>query len=59
MASLAQIFQWFQTGKFPTEDQFQQTFSSFWHKSEKISPAAFDGLPAKDSAGGELSIKVG
>jgi hypothetical protein len=39
MASLAQIFDWFKTGLKPTEDQFRQTFESFFHKSEQIENA--------------------
>ncbi|MDR2147709.1 MAG: hypothetical protein LBE91_14745 [Tannerella sp.] len=34
--TLATIFSWFETGDFPTEQQFRDTFSSFWHKHEKI-----------------------
>jgi len=44
--SLAQIFSWFKTGLFPTEQQFKDTFSSFWHKSEKIDATAIEGFPA-------------
>ncbi|MDR1116208.1 MAG: hypothetical protein LBL33_08720 [Tannerella sp.] len=36
MVSLSQIFDWFKTGKTPTEQQFRDTWQSFWHKSEKI-----------------------
>lgn len=36
MVSLKQILEWFQTGLYPTEDQFKQTWLSYWHKSEKI-----------------------
>ena len=43
MASLNQIFSWFKTGLKPTEQQFKETFSSFWHKSEKIPAAAIEG----------------
>jgi len=46
MVSLAQIFSWFETGDFPTQQQFQDTFSSFWHKGEKISATAIEGFPA-------------
>jgi hypothetical protein len=36
MVSLTQIFNWFKTGLKPTETQFKDTFSSFWHKGERI-----------------------
>jgi hypothetical protein len=36
MVSLATIISWFKTGLYPTEDQFRETWLSFWHKSEKI-----------------------
>ncbi|MDR2954402.1 MAG: hypothetical protein LBV43_04910 [Prevotella sp.] len=40
MVSLKQLFEWFSTGKFPTEDEFAEQFKSFWHKSEKIPPTS-------------------
>jgi hypothetical protein len=43
MTSLATIINWFRTGKYPTEQQFADTFSSFWHKSENIPSAKIDG----------------
>lgn len=36
MTGLEQIFAWFGRGKTPTENHYRQTFSSFWHKSEKL-----------------------
>ena len=36
MVNLATIFSWFRTGLYPTEEQFHDTFLSFWHKSERI-----------------------
>lgn len=30
------ILSWFQTGDYPTQDQFQQSWSSFWHKYDKL-----------------------
>ena len=36
MASLASIISWFRTGLYPTEEQFRDTWLSFWHKSERI-----------------------
>ena len=44
MVSLATIFSWFETGDFPTEQQFRETFSSFFHKSEKIPATQIEGL---------------
>lgn len=44
MASLQQIISWFQTGLFPTSDQFRQTWLSYWHKSEKIPQSQIFGL---------------
>jgi len=46
MASLAEIFSWFETGDYPTEQQFQETFKSFFHRSEKIPATAIEGFPA-------------
>lgn len=36
MANLNDIFGWFGIGKRPTAQQFRDTFSSFWHKSERF-----------------------
>jgi len=44
MVSLKQLFEWFTTGKFPTEAQFSEQFKSFWHKSEKIAMSVIFGL---------------
>lgn len=44
MASLQQILSWFKTGLFPNEDQFRQTWLSYWHKSEKIPQSQIFGL---------------
>ena len=44
MASLATIFSWFQKDDIPTEEQFQQTFSSFFHKDEKVPFDSVNGL---------------
>lgn len=45
MVSLKQLFEWFTTGKFPTEAQFAEQFKSFWHKSERIDQSSVLGLP--------------
>jgi hypothetical protein len=44
MASLQQIISWFKEGLFPNEDQFRQTWLSYWHKSEKIPQTQIFGL---------------
>lgn len=44
MATLNDIFSWFQTGDLPTEAQFRATFSSFYHRDEKIPAAKVEGL---------------
>jgi hypothetical protein len=44
MATLAEIYNWFMTGKKPTESQFRASWGSFWHKSEKIPINVIDGL---------------
>lgn len=44
MANLKDIFSWFSIGKTPTAEQFKQSWSSFWHKSEKIPQSQVFGL---------------
>lgn len=44
MASLKDIISWFKEGLYPTEGQFQETWKSFWHKSEKIPQTQVFGL---------------
>ncbi|MEG0760084.1 MAG: hypothetical protein RSA74_11070 [Chryseobacterium sp.] len=53
MALLQEIYNWFATGKIPTATQFQQTFSSFRHKEEKVPIVDVDGLT------GLLNSKLG
>jgi hypothetical protein len=55
MANLQQIFDWFKTGMFPTETQFAETFSSFWHKSERIPGTSIEGLPVNS---GQDVVKI-
>lgn len=38
------IYSWFETGDFPTQAQFQASWSSFWHKDETIPMTTIDGL---------------
>lgn len=44
MANLNDIFGWFGIGKRPTAQQFRDTFSSFWHRSERIPISQIFGL---------------
>lgn len=53
MASLQQIFGWFSRGLFPTQDQYKQTWSSFWHKSERFPQSQVLGL--NDALNGKAS----
>ncbi|OBW40795.1 hypothetical protein AB670_02746 [Chryseobacterium sp. MOF25P] len=46
MASLIEIFGWFETGDIPTQDQFRTTFASFRHKENKIPLNEVEGLAA-------------
>ena len=38
------IFSWFETGDFPTETQFKDTFLSFYHKDELIPMKGIEGF---------------
>ncbi len=42
--SLSQIKAWFRKGLKPTENQFWDTWDSFWHKQEQIPMSSVDGL---------------
>ncbi len=44
MANLNTIKSWFRTGLKPTQQQFWDTWDSFWHKSEKIPAVSIEGL---------------
>lgn len=44
MASLNNIKGWFKTGFKPTQQQFEDTWDSFWHKDENIPVANIDGI---------------
>lgn len=44
MANLKEIIGWFSIGKTPTAEQFRQSWSSFWHKSEKLPIEQIMGL---------------
>lgn len=41
---LQTIKNWFKTGRRPTQQQFWDTWDSFWHKSEQIPIAKIDGV---------------
>jgi hypothetical protein len=38
------IFSWFETGDFPTETQFKDTFLSFYHKDDSIPVKSIEGF---------------
>lgn len=44
MANLAQIYDWFMTGKKPTQAQFWASWGSFWNKEESIPQSAISNL---------------
>lgn len=44
MATLAEIYDWFMTGKKPTQAQFWASWGSFWNKNESIPQGAVSGL---------------
>lgn len=53
MVSIAQILDWFKTGKKPTEPQFRESWLSFWHKEETIPQSAVSNLSATLNAKAE------
>jgi hypothetical protein len=44
LQKLITIKNWFKTGLKPTQNQFWDTWDSFWHKGEKIPVAAVEGI---------------
>jgi hypothetical protein len=44
MATIAEIYSWFMTGKKPTQAQFWASWGSFWNKSESIPQSAVSNL---------------
>jgi hypothetical protein len=50
MANLPQIFDWFMTGKKPTQAQFWASWGSFWNKEETIPQSAISNLASTLSA---------
>lgn len=55
MATLAQIYDWFMTGKKPTQAQFWASWGSFWNKEESIPQSAVSNLTASLNAKAEKS----
>ena len=49
---------WFRTGLKPTEQQFSQTWDSFFHKSEKVPIAQVEGIDAVFDAINAVSANV-
>ncbi|QEE51028.1 hypothetical protein FUA48_16025 [Flavobacterium alkalisoli] len=49
------ILSWFQTGDKPTENQFLQTFTSFWHKDDNIPQNKVQDLTATLAAKAEAA----
>jgi hypothetical protein len=41
------IYSYFETGDFPTEEQFQASWSSFWHKDDSIPTSKIVGLESQ------------
>ena len=44
MANLSTIKNWFKTGLKPTQQQFWDTWDSFWHKDDTIPVANIEGI---------------
>ncbi|WP_336732813.1 hypothetical protein, partial [Chryseobacterium sp. VD8] len=38
------ILSYFQTGDIPTQEEFQASWSSFWHKNDAIPTSKIEGL---------------
>jgi hypothetical protein len=55
MATLAQIYDWFMTGKKPTQAQFWASWGSFWNKGETIPQSAVSNLVSNLNAKAEKS----
>jgi hypothetical protein len=55
MVTLAEIYNWFMTGKKPTQAQFWASWGSFWNKLEQIPQSAIAGLTAVLNAKAEKS----
>lgn len=55
MVTLAEIYNWFMTGKKPTQAQFWASWGSFWNKSESIPQSAILNLTTVLNAKAEKS----
>ncbi len=55
MATLAEIYDWFMTGKKPTQAQFWASWGSFWIKGETIPQSAISNLSSTLNAKAEKS----
>ncbi|GIZ09971.1 hypothetical protein [Flavobacterium sp. UMI-01] len=53
MATLAEIYDWFMTGKKPTQAQFWASWGSFWNKGETIPQSAVSNLTSTLAAKAE------
>lgn len=53
--SISTILSWFKTGLKPTENQFMQSWTSFWHKDETIPQSSISNLAAVLNAKAEKS----
>lgn len=42
--SLEQILTWFKSGCYPKEQHFHDTFSSFWHREDRLPVTSIEGL---------------
>ena len=59
MATLAQIYDWFMTGKKPSQAQFWASWGSFWNKGESIPQSAISNLSSTLNAKAEKSQVYG
>jgi len=55
MATLAEIYNWFMTGKKPTQAQFWESWGSFWNKGESIPQSSVSNLTTVLNAKAEKS----
>lgn len=55
MATLSDIYNWFMTGKKPTQAQFWASWGSFWNKGESIPQSAISNLSTVLNAKAEKS----
>ena len=58
MATLSEIYNWFMTGKKPSQAQFWASWGSFWNKGESIPQSAISNLTTVLNAKAETSQLV-